>query len=125
MAYSRRILLADDDHEVRLGAAELLESWDLSVLLAERGDEALELARSAGPLDLALLDLHMPGHGGLELFDLLHGEFPALPCILWSGAASDAVEQSALRAGVAAFLRKPVRPEVLRDCVRRVLAGAA
>lgn len=121
MAYSRRILIADDDSEVRLGAVELLEALDLSVLQAERGDEALEVVRRAGPLDLALLDLHMPGHGGLELFRLLRDEFPGLPCILWSGGASEAIEATALRAGVAAFLRKPVRPDVLRESVRRLL----
>ena len=63
----------------------------------------------------------MPGYGGLELFELLRGEFPDLPCILWSGAASEAIEKSALRSGVSAFLHKPVRPAVLRDEVRRLL----
>ena len=61
------------------------------------------------------------GYGGLELFELLRGEFPDLPCILWSGAASEAIEKSALRSGVSAFLHKPVRPAVLRDEVRRLL----
>lgn len=121
MAHDRRILIADDDLEVRLGAVELLESLDLSIVQAERGDDAWELARDSGPLDLALLDLQMPGFGGLELFALLRGEFPSLPCILWSGTASTAIEKSALAAGVAAFLHKPVRPEVLRGEVRRLL----
>ena len=146
MAHDRRILIADDDREVRLGAAELLEPLGLDVLQAERGDEALELARrlaredsartgsaqgahgaggaagaQASPLDLALLDLNMPGHGGLELFGLLRAEFPALPCILWSGDASEALARSALRAGVAAFLHKPVQPVELRLEVRRIL----
>ena len=121
MAHDRRILIADADREVRLGAAELLEEIGLSVLLAERGDEALELARRGGPLHLALLDLNMPGCGGLELFGFLHGEFPTLPCILWSGDATEALERSALRAGVAAFLHKPVKPDLLRGEVQRVL----
>lgn len=121
MSPTRRILIADDDPEVRFGAVELLDGFGLSIVQAERGDEAWDLARTTEALDLALLDLQMPGYGGLELFELLRGEFPDLPCILWSGAASEAIEKSALRSGVSAFLHKPVRPAVLRDEVRRLL----
>ena len=116
----RRILIADDDSEVRLGAAELLDALGF-VLQAESGEQALDLARSDGPLHLALLDLNMPGRGGFEVFGVLHDEYPELPCILWSGDATEALASSALRAGAMAFLHKPVRPELLRGEVRRVL----
>ena len=121
MAIDRRILIADDDREVRLGATELLGRLGLSVLQAGSGDEALEVVRCGDPLHLALLDVHMPGRGGLEIFDLLHRERPELPCILWSGEASQGVADWALRSGASAFLRKPVQPRLLRDEVQRIL----
>jgi two-component system, NtrC family, response regulator GlrR len=119
-AERRRILIADDDHEVRRGAAELLVSLG-QVLQVGSGEEALDVVRAGELVHLALLDLNMPGQGGFEVFGVLHDEYPRLPCILWSGDATEALASSALRAGVSAFLHKPVRPELLRGEVRRVL----
>ena len=132
----RRILIADDDANVRQGAAELLMGTGLEVVQAGDGEKAIVLVRRAielgEPLHLALVDVHMPppqdvdlglepGDGGLALFSLLRGQRPELPCILWSGAASTGVESWALREGASAFLRKPVQPRQLRDEVQRVL----
>jgi CheY-like chemotaxis protein len=131
-----RILIADDDTDVRQGAAELLVGTGLEVVEAGDGEEAMVLVRRAiefgEPLHLALVDIHMPppvdadcgmepGDGGLALFSQLRGQAPELPCILWSGEASDGVASWALREGASAFLRKPVKPHLLRDEVRRVL----
>lgn len=133
----RRILIADDDQAVRRGAAELLGGVGLEVMEAADGEEALVVIRrtfeAGAPLHLALMDVHMPppteateaanrDDGGLALFSMLRGQRPELPCILWSGEASEGVASWALREGASAFLRKPVQPLVLRDEVRRVIA---
>lgn len=122
MAIDRRILIADDDLDLRRGAVELLDALGLEVLEASDGEEALAVVRAADVLHLVLLDFHMPGRDGLEVFGLLRQSLPDLPCIFWSGDATEAIERTALRAGASAFLRKPVRPDVLRGEVRRVLA---
>ena len=116
-----RILIADDDAEVREGAAELLsQALGLGVALAESGEQALEILRQRA-VHVALLDLHMPGRGGLEVFEAMRRDALLVPCILWSGDATEAIESTALRSGVSAFLRKPVEPVLLRGEVRRVL----
>ena len=120
MSIDRRILIADDDAEVRFGAAELLEPLGLQVLQAENGDEALTILRGA-PVHLALLDVHMPGPGGFEVFQTLREETLSVPCIIWSGDATDEFARYTLRSGASAFLRKPVKPELLRNEVQRVL----
>ena len=136
----RRILIADDDADVRHGAAELLVGTGLEVIEAGDGEEAMVIVRRSleigQPLHLVLADVHMPppepssaggdfglepGDGGLALFSVLRGQRPELPCILWSGEASDGVASWALSKGASAFLRKPVKPHLLRDEVRRVL----
>ncbi len=117
----RRILIADDDADLCRGAAELLDPLGIEVVRACSGDEALGVFRSGAPLHLALLDVHMPGRGGLDLFGDLRLEAPSLPCILWSGEATEAYERVALRSGISAFLRKPVHPDTLRTEVQRVL----
>jgi len=120
MSIDRRILIADDDAEVRLGAAELLASLGLEILQADSGDHALTIVRRER-IHLALLDYHMPGCDGFQVFHTLREVLPDVPCIFWSGHATDAIEKIVLRDGASAFLRKPVRPDLLRGEVRRVL----
>lgn len=120
MSIDRRILIADDDVEVRSGAAELLGPLGLHVVQAGTGDEALAILRGSS-IHLALLDVHMPGQGGFEVFQTLREETLSVPCIIWSGDASDEFARYTLRSGASAFLRKPVEPDLLRDEVQRVL----
>jgi CheY-like chemotaxis protein len=124
MLLPNRVLLADDDVEIRQGVAELLAPLGLEFLHAESGPEALALALDDIPsLALMLLDMHMPGCTGLEVLARLRGEPGMLlvPCIFFSGAANERIERDAFDAGAFAFLRKPVQPELLRGEVRRAL----
>jgi len=117
----RRVLLADDDTEVRLGVAELLGRLGLRILQAETGIEAIDLAR-AHAIDGALLDMHMPGLTGIEAIPLLRRVRADLPCIVYSGRWSPELETSVLAAGALACLKKPVQPDVLRREVLRALS---
>lgn len=122
MADDHRILIADDDRDFRLGVADLIGGLPgrFEILQAESGLEALAFLRRQ-PFDLALLDMHMPGHTGLEVLSCLRRETRAVPCIVISGDATDGVRQLALHEGAFAVLKKPLRPELLRAEVRRVL----
>lgn len=122
MPTDRRILIADDDREIRACVVELLNSMPIRLEIheAESGDEALTIIRRAS-LHLALLDMHMPGHTGLEVLGAVRREMLEVPCIVISGEASEAVRKQALIEGAFAVLRKPLEPRLLRDEVRRVL----
>jgi CheY-like chemotaxis protein len=125
----RRVLLADDDPAVRSGVAEFLSPLGLEFLHAETGPEAVAILRvERARLDLLLLDMHMPGFGGLEVLARLRDDLgplpqlPPLPTICCSGEATDELMAQALRAGATAFLRKPLQPQALRSEVLRALA---
>jgi len=120
MSFDRRILIADDDPEVRQGTADLLGPLGLEILQAETGAEALRLLRG-GDLDLALLDYRMPAPDGLELLELIHAELLGVPAILCSADASGEVGILARQAGAFAVLTKPVLPARLRSEVVRAL----
>ena len=124
MLLPNRVLLADDDAEVRLGVEDLLSPLGLQFLHAESGPEALEIAcRRLSSLALMVLDLHMPGCSGLEVLSRLRVQVGELrvPCIFYSGEATEAIERQARDAGAWAFLRKPVQPGLLRGEVQRAL----
>jgi len=116
----RRVLLADDDREVRFGVADLLDGLGLEILHAETGTEAVELVRRTS-IDAALLDMHMPGCTGIEAIPLLHHERAGLPCIVYSGRWSLDLEQEVLAAGAYACLKKPVEPRALLRALRGAL----
>lgn len=118
--HQRRILVADDDREVRLGVAELLDGLGLEVLHAATGTEAVELVRGMR-IDAALLDMHMPGYTGAQAIPLLHGFNRQLACIVYSGRWSLDLEQEVLAVGAVACLKKPVEPVMLRRTVCRAL----
>jgi CheY-like chemotaxis protein len=122
MPVFHRILIADDDHELRAGVVELLGRLGLELEFeqAENGNDALVILRRAS-IHLALLDFHMPGQTGIEILETLRRETLDVPCILISGEASEAVRRQALVEGARAVLRKPLEPRLLRDEVRRAL----
>ena len=117
----RRILLADDDHDLRVGVADLLASLGLQVLQAETGLEAVRIAQKRH-VDAALLDLHMPDCTGLDAIPLLRPARVGLPCIVYSGALTAELERAATTAGAFAVLHKPVDPGLLRSEVLRALS---
>ena len=124
MSIDRRILIADDDHEIRSGLAEYLGLTGLEILEAENGTEALRIVRQ-NRIDLAVLDMHMPGHTGLELLTFIREESLSVPCIFCSGHASEDVMRMARSEGACAVFKKPIEPVHLKSEVVRILGLAS
>ncbi len=121
---SHRVLLAEDDLEVRQGIEDLLRPLGLEILHAETGPQAVSIALARRTwLHLMVLDFQMPGCTGLEVLSQVRQTLPAqdLPCIMYSGNASAELRAKALPLGASAVLRKPVAPEILRSEVLRAL----
>jgi two-component system, cell cycle sensor histidine kinase and response regulator CckA len=113
------ILLAEDDPGVRAVTRAALEDHGHTVVEAASAEEALARARDhAGPIDLLLTDVVMPGTSGRELADRLA---PDLKVLYMSGYTDDAAAyQDIIEAGVP-FLQKPFTPEQLADKVSETL----
>jgi two-component system nitrogen regulation response regulator NtrX len=127
-AASALILLVDDDPSVLRGVGGLLR--DEGFRTAEASSVAAgerRLAQAPAP-DLMLLDLRLPGEGGLSWLGRLGSGTPPvlpLPVVVLSGEASPSDAVSALRLGAADFVEKPPTPERLLTSVRNALALAA
>ncbi|WP_198089060.1 response regulator transcription factor [Variovorax sp. E3] len=118
-----KILIADD-HRLVIEAvkAKLSElEPDIEFVLAMSVDELL--AGATDDLDLALIDLNMPGADGQAHIDEVRRRHPAVPLIVLSGYEDPAIMRSALERGVLGFIPKAYSPEVMLSAVRLVLAG--
>ena len=119
-----RILVVDDEPNVRLTFRAALEAAGYEV--AEAADVAEALARlERAPADLVLLDLRLPGAGGLELLRRLRDEGIDVPVVIVTahGSIPDAV--AAMRLGAVDFVAKPLTPEALRRTVAGVVGRPA
>ena len=117
-----KVLIIDDHAIVRDGLARLLAAdGDHAVSHAADGREALLLARSLRP-DLIVLDLNLPGLGGLELLRRLV-QLGTARILVLSMHAEPLYARRALDAGAAGYVSKNVAPDELLTAVRRVAAG--
>lgn len=119
-----RILIADDHTLVREGLKQLLAAaGDLQVAAeAVDGDAALARARDT-ELDLALLDMSMPGLAGIELIKRLRLEKPRLRIVVLSMHAEQQYAARAFKAGASGYLTKDSAAAQLVAAIRKVASG--
>ncbi len=118
----KTILVVDDERVLRQLYRDAFEDEGYSVLEAPEAETALCLLRAA-PVDLAVLDIRMPGMNGLELLAHIHRAWPKLPVILSSGLAKLFDEYAVWEATsqIAGLFSKPLEMQALLACVRRAL----
>jgi DNA-binding NtrC family response regulator len=119
---NERLLIVDDDEEMRDLLRKVLEKEGYRVSVASDGRQALAaLAESA--FDLVVTDMLMPHDGGLELLETLHRIHPELPVIIVTAFGDWQSYTRALELGAAAFISKPLRMSELIAAVHNALAG--
>jgi two-component system, NarL family, invasion response regulator UvrY len=118
-----KLLLVDDHAIVRAGLRRLFAALPgVQIIEAATGREALMLVRAERPA-LIILDLNLPGLGGLELLRRLLTEHPEARLVVLSMHAEAFYATRALRAGAVGYLSKNASPEELLEAVRRVAGG--
>jgi CheY-like chemotaxis protein len=121
-AGSGRVLLADDEEDVRGVVHAMLETLGYEVIEARDGLEAVEIfRRRAAEIDLVILDLVMPGLTGEAALGQMRRIVPAVPAILVSGYDESGRIREIVSAGFGGFLQKPFRRQDLGKKVRELL----
>jgi len=116
----RRILVGEDELEVRGYFQMALQCMGYTVELAQDGDEVLSCLRSSrGDIDAVLLDIMMPNRDGFDTLREIRSFDPDLPVIMLSGSASSINIVNAMKSGATDFLCKPVAHEELRKAITR------
>jgi len=119
-----RILVVDDHSVVRQGIKQIVaDSPDIEIVgEAASGQEALDLVR-ARAFDVVILDIAMPGRGGLDVLRELKAEKPALKVVVLSMYPEEQYAIRSLRDGASAYLTKGSPPEELILAIRTVASG--
>lgn len=119
-----KVLIVDDSPAQVFSLRKLIEDWGHEALTAESGNEALEIARQHQP-NVILMDIVMPGMSGFQATRKLskdqatHG----IPVIFVSNKDGEADRVWGMRQGAAAFLTKPVNPEILFSAISDAIAA--
>jgi len=120
-----RILIVDDETAIRRALRPPLLELGFQVAEASRGEEALQMLRSA-PSDVVLLDINMPGIGGLETLRRIRAASPRLPVLMLTVRDGEEEKVEALELGADDYVTKPFSTRELiariRTAVRRVRA---
>lgn len=121
-----RILLIEDDELFRLGLrVRLQQEPDLEIVAeAEDGETAIELSHQY-PLDIVLLDVGLPGIGGIEACWQIKQRHPHLPVLILTSHSQPALIARLVEAGAQGYCLKGIAPETLIWALRSVAAGAS
>lgn len=123
----KTVMIVDDDQTMRVLIRRMLTRMKITNLVeAEGGAQALQqIEQSPSPFDLVICDWNMPGMSGIELFDRVHALKPGLPFLMLTGRSDANSVIAAKRAGVPAYIVKPISPEELRTKISYLLGKAA
>jgi DNA-binding NarL/FixJ family response regulator len=119
-----RIAIVDDHALVRAGLRQFFgDQVDFTVVAeAANGRDALDIVRR-GEIDVLLLDLAMPGQGGVDTLAAIRARAPDLPVLILSGFAEQHYAITLLRQGASGFLNKGCDPDEIVKAVRTVARG--
>lgn len=105
----RKILVVDDEKNMRVTLADLLQEEGYEVQVASTGEEAVRLCHSSEDgFDVVLLDVRMPGLNGVETFRAIRRHREQARIVMMSGYTTEELKRAALDEGAVAFLTKPL-----------------
>lgn len=124
MSDSIHVLVVDDHLMVRSGLISFIQGFPELTLAGEasNGEQAIELYRQLQP-DVVLMDMSMPGMGGIEAIGKICAEYPQAKIIALTSFQDKFLVRQALDAGARGFLYKDVSVADLVDAIRQVAAG--
>jgi two-component system sensor histidine kinase/response regulator len=115
-----QILVIDDERGIREGCKRALTPQGFFVETAENGEEGRRKIET-GNIDLALIDVMMPGTSGIDLISIIHQYDPEIVCIIITGYATVELAVRAIKQGAYDFLTKPFTIDDLQLVVNRGL----
>jgi two-component system chemotaxis response regulator CheY len=118
----KKVLVVDDSQSMRNIVADALGRAGFAVIEASDGAEGLQYLAGHADVDLIILDLNMPGVGGMEMLERLRTESSGrkTPVLMLTTEAERTLIERAKAAGAKGWLIKPVKPELLVSAVTKL-----
>jgi CheY-like chemotaxis protein len=125
MAEQKRVLIVDDEEDIRTYLSTLLEDQGFQTVQAKDGEEAMKIIQ-AGPPDLITLDISMPEKSGVKFFREMKTDdrWKHIPVIIVTGVSEDFRNFISSRHQIPApegFVSKPISPEEILNLVRKLI----
>jgi len=121
-----RVLVIDDEEDVREVLRLHLESEGYNVLEAENGEDGISVLRSEDNLinvGVILCDIRMPKVNGIECIDFLRKEAPGIPIVVVTGYPDTEMATNLMKKGVKDYLVKPVEKDKLLGTVNKLVSA--
>ena len=120
MSKKANILIIDDDETILDSCSQVLQKDGYDIKTAKDGDKGLKAFKKE-LFHVVILDIRLPGIGGMEILAKIKGENPETPVIIITGYGSIGSAVEAIRQGAFEYLTKPFTPEELRASIRKAL----
>jgi DNA-binding response OmpR family regulator len=114
------LLITDDDRDFRESLGELLTRRGFQTVLADSGEEAIEILQQQS-VHLVVVDMHMPRWSGLDTLACLRQMALEVPCILMSAKLDDNIVSRAKELRAESVLAKPFSSQVITQTIRDIL----
>lgn len=119
-----KVLLADDHALLRGSLKQLLDDTGFVQVVAQAGEYSeIMKAMNTHDVDLAILDISMPGKNGVDIVKILKDKYSALKILMLSMHPEDQYAVRCLKAGASGYLTKNTAPEKLVDAIQVIAAG--
>ncbi len=115
----KTILIADDEHNIRLTLSRVVEDLGYHVLFAATGDEVMQTLASR-PADIVFMDLKMPGISGMELLRRVRDAAPSSVVVVISAYGTVSIAVEAIKLGAIDFVEKPFSPAEIRSIIDQI-----
>ncbi len=119
---SKRILIVDDEKNIRMGLSTALQQEGYDTLTAEHGKEGWHRINHES-VDLVLTDIRMPEMGGIELLKRISSAYPRIPVIVLTGHGTIETAVTCMHNGAYDFITKPINLERMSLLVERALGA--
>jgi len=119
-----RVLVVDDEADIRKSVRLILRKAGYDVIEAEDGEKAIAAVKSGDNpflLNTIICDLQMPKVNGMEVITFFRTQFPSVPVIVLSGTGTIDKATTLFKQGVVEFLTKPIEPQKLTAAVSKAV----
>ena len=117
---SKKVLVVDDESNVRNVYRDILEAEGYEVETASSGEICLKkLEETNGDFGMVVLDVLLPAQTGYDVLDVIRANWPTLAVILVSGKVDKLTREAIDALGAKEFLEKPVTPDILVETVNK------